>query len=141
MEQKDRYLIMIFLVVLIMDFAVGFIRRIPIAVPLSMDYYYIYYLIMFISFLISPVLVFIAFYLIGRKFDVRTNLRSLIVILLTGAYLGNFLSAIIYILLREYVFSWESVIGIFFVSLQFLYTFFIAFSALAIAYFRNNDGS
>lgn len=140
MEQKDRYLIMIFLVVLIMDFAVGFIRRIPIVVRPSMDYFYIYYLIIFISFLISPVLVFIAFYLIGRKFDVRTNLRSLIIILLTGAYLGDFLSAIIYIPLREYVFSWESVIGIF-ISLQFLYTFFIAFSALAIAYFRNNDGS
>jgi hypothetical protein len=138
MEQKDRYLIMIFLVVLITDFAVGFIRDIPIALSLSMDYYYIYTLIMFISFLIRPVLVFIAFYLIGRKFDVRTNLRSLIVILLTGAYLGNFLSAIIYILLREYVFSWVSVISIF-ISLQFLYTFFTAFSALTIAYFRNND--
>jgi len=140
MEQKDRYLIMIFLVVLIMDFAVGFIRRIPIVVPPSMDYFYIYYLIIYISFLISPVLVFIAFYLIGRKFDVRTNLRSLIIILLTGAYLGDFLSTIIYIPLREYVFSWESVIGIF-ISLQFLYTFFTAFSALTIAYFRNNDGS
>jgi hypothetical protein len=138
MKQKDRYLIMIFLVVLIMDFAVGFIRRIPIVVPPSMDYFYIYYLIIYISFLISPVLVFIAFYLIGRKFDVRTNLRSLIIILLTGAYLGDFLSTIIYIPLREYVFSWESVIGIF-ISLQFLYTFFTAFSALTIAYFRNND--
>lgn len=130
MEQKDRYLIMIFSVVTIMSYALGQMIMIPAIIDTS------YMMMLFLNYL-SPILLFIAFYLIGKKFEVRTNLKSLIVTLLIGAYLGNLLSYLTQFLYFEYTFSWESAFYIL-VPLQFIYTFFVSFSALAIANFEKN---
>ena len=137
MEQKDRYLVMIFLVVLIISFVIGILRNWMIFYFLEWHDYLVYYQISVISSLITPLLVFIPYYLIGKKFDLRSNLKWSIISLLTGAYLGYFLSANIEIPLIGFVPYWERVIESI-ISLQFLYTFSIAFSALAIAYFKNN---
>ena len=43
-----------------------------------------------ITMIVNPFLVFIGFYKIGKKFDLKSNLKSLIIRLLSGAYLGHF---------------------------------------------------
>ena len=134
MEQKSRYLIMIFLVVLIMDYLLGQMNVIPEILGMSNTSYQS----MLFFDLLSFVLIFIAFYLIGKKFDVRTNLKLVIITLLIGTYVANLL-VVPQFLYLEYAFSWEWVFYIFF-PLQFFCPFFVAFSALSIAYFRNNNG-
>ena len=133
MEQKVRYLIMIFLVIFMMEFVVGFLTNI-----LMVYYNFHLYIDIIRSIIICPFLIFIVSYLIGRKFDVRTNLRSLIIVLLTSAYLGYFLS--VFIPISGFFNIWDWVIDRL-ISYRFLYVFFVAFSALTLANFRHNDGS
>ena len=127
MEQKSRYLIMIFLVVLIMDYVLGQMNVILEILGMSNTSYQI----MLFFDLLSFVLIFIAFYLIGKKINVRTNLKLVIITLLIGTYVANLLVVPQFLYLDT--FSWEWIFYIFF-PLQF-----IAFSALSIAYFRNNN--
>ena len=133
MEQKSRYLIMIFLVVLIMDYVLGQMNVILEILGMSNTSYQI----MLFFDLLSFVLIFIAFYLIGKKINVRTNLKLVIITLLIGTYVANLLVVPQFLYLDT--FSWEWIFYIFF-PLQFICPFFIAFSALSIAYFRNNNG-
>ena len=137
MEQKDRYLIMLFLVVFIADFIIAFFRTLSVTLP-GLNWYDSSWLFMFISLIFNPFLVFVASYLIGKKFDVRTNLRSVIIILMTGAILGNISYSIIFELIVFRHFSLMYFASRF-LSMKYLYTFSLAFSALVMANFRHND--
>ena len=138
MEQKNRNFIMLFLTVFIADFILSILRRTPSHNFPSLGYNDSYWLSMFISLIFNPFLVFFASYLIGKKFDVRTNLRSVIIILMTGSILGNISYPIISELIEGGHFSLIYV-AVSFLLMQFLYTFSLAFSALVIANFRRND--
>ena len=146
MEQKNYSLITIFLAILIISFVSGLLRSYPILIwdianiQNSQFYFPIFSII---NIIINPFLVFTGFYQIGKKFDLRSNLKSLIIRLLTGAYLGHFLSInVVYLIIENnspwFDFYWVAIIGNVF-SLSFLGTFFAAFTALAIAYLKQND--
>ena len=87
MKQKDRYLIMIFLAIFIMNFVAGIIEK-----EIAYEWFFFHYQFSIIPFLviIAP-LVFVGFYLIGKKFDLKSNLKGSIIILFSGALLGYFL--------------------------------------------------
>ncbi len=145
MEQKDRSLITMFLVIILISFVSGFFRSFPMVlwnIENIQDYiqHYQFYALIFslINIIINPFLVFIGFYQIGKKFDLRSNLKSLIIRLLTGAYLGYFLSFNIVYLIRGIDLYFPTLIGSS-ISLTFLDAFFIALSALAIAYLKQKD--
>ena len=144
MEQKNYSLITIFLVILIISFVSGLLRNYRFfffGIDNIQDYlWYANLLLSIINIIINPCLVFLGFYQIGKKFDLRSNLKSLIIRLLAGAYLGYFLSFTIVYLIRGFDVSFPVLIGSS-ISLTFLDAFFVAFSALAIANFRHNDGS
>ena len=93
--------------------------------------------------IVNPFLVFIGFYKIGKKFDLKSNLKSLIIRLLSGAYLGHFLSYnVAYLSVGNDSIWFDSYLSIFIgsvFSLSFLGTFFAAFTALAIGYLRHNE--
>ena len=141
MDQKNRSLITIFLVIILISFVSGFFRSFPTVlwnIENIQDYLFYAPIFSLIGIIINPFLVFIGFYQIGKKFDLRSNLKSLIIRLLTGAYLGYFLSFNIVYLIRGVDLYVPTLIGSS-ISLTFLDAFFIAFSALAIAYLRHND--
>jgi len=136
MKQKDRYLIMIFLVIFIMNFVIGIIEK-----GLAYKWFSFHYQssIILSLIIISP-LVFVSFYLIGEKFDLKSNLKFSIINLLSGAVLGYFLSSIYWYIRSEIYRSMMMLLGVNFL-LTIVLTFFIAFSALALAYLRTNDYS
>ena len=141
MEQKDRSIITIFVVIIIISFASSIIGSYPISILYNIkpqDFLFYSPIFSIISIIIKPFLAFFVFYQIGKKFDLRSNLHSLIIRLLTGAYLGYFFSLSIIYLIRGIDLYWPALIGSS-ISLRFLDTSFIAFSALAIAYLRHNN--
>ena len=77
-------------------------------------------------------------YLAGRNIDLRVELHRAVVLLLVGAYVGNFvgwtLSLIIFVQPHDLLSS--IVAGLF--STSFLLTFFVAFTALSLAYIRTS---
>jgi len=86
-------------------------------------------------FAIDPVLVFIGVYLVGRKIDLKAKLTPLIVLLIVGAYVGNLIGYIITPLISKPELLLESTfMGL--TSTSPLRLFFVAFTALAIAYIR-----
>lgn len=80
---------------------------------------------MVLHIIIDPVIIFILFYHIEKKFDLKLNLIPTIIRLLLGSYLGHFLA--INLILLSTIFS-----------TLFLQTTFLSFSAIAIAYLKNN---
>lgn len=102
-------------------------------IQLYSTYYPIFVLV---SILVHPVLIFILFYKLGKRFDLKVNLKPSIIRLLLGSYLGHFLGTnIIYLYIagENYL---STLVGSI-ISTQFLATFFLSFSALAIAYLSN----
>ena len=87
-----------------------------------------------IIFIINPISVLIGFYYLGKKLDLKSNLKSVIIRLLIGAYLGQFFAITI---VNLFSFSWTFYL-INILSTLFLAIFFPAFTALAIAYLGNN---
>ena len=86
-------------------------------------------------FAIDPVLVFIGVYLVGRKIDLKVKLTPLIVLLIVGAYVGNLIGYIITPLISKPELLLESTfMGL--TTTSPLRLFFVAFTALAIAYIR-----
>ena len=84
---------------------------------------------------INPVLVFIGFYLVGRKIDLKARLPLFIVLPIVGACVGNLLGHVTITLIIEPELLLYGVCG----GLNptsFLQTFFVAFTALAIAHIR-----
>lgn len=103
-------------------------------IQLYSTYYPIFVLV---SILVHPVLIFILFYKLGKRFDLKVNLKPSIIRLFLGSYLGHFLGTnIIYLYLagENYL---STLVGSI-ISTSFLATFFLSFSALAIAYLSNN---
>jgi Na+/melibiose symporter-like transporter len=103
-------------------------------IQLYSTYYPIFVLV---SILIHPFLIFILFYKLGKRFDLKVNLKPSIIRLLFGSYLGHFLGTnLIYLIIggENYL---STLVGSI-ISTSFLATFFLSFSALAIAYLTNN---
>ena len=103
-------------------------------IQLYSTYYPIFVLV---SILIHPFLIFILFYKLGKRFDLKVNLKPSIIRLLLGSYLGHFLGTnLIYLIIggENYL---STLVGSI-ISTSFLATFFLSFSALAIAYLTNN---
>ena len=146
MEQNDNSLTLILVVVLVLGFVTSIVGRIPILF-LNFDsiqfYYTIYPIFTIISIIIHPVLVFVVFYRLGKNFDLKLNLSSSIIRLLIGSYIGHFLASNIVQFIYGFEDTWEILsflIGSI-ISLGFLSSFFVAFSALAIAYLKQNNHS
>ena len=144
MEQNDNSLTLILVVVLVLGFVTSIVGRIPILF-LNFDsiqfYYTIYPIFTIISIIIHPVLVFVVFYRLGKNFDLKLNLSSSIIRLLIGSYIGHFLASNIVQFIYGFEDTWEILsflIGSI-ISLGFLSSFFVAFSALAIAYLKQNN--
>ena len=140
MEQSNYSLTFILVVILALSTVSNFVGSIPILWGLdNIQLYSMYYpIIIIINIIISPVLVFVLFYLIGKKFDLKSNLKFSIIRLLIGAYVGHFLSFNIVRFFGEYYNFWSTIVSSI-VSLAFLGTFFTAFTGLAIAYLKQNN--
>ncbi len=101
---------------------------------------WLYYPITAISFIISPLLLFTSFYLIGRKIDLASDFLSVLVPLFTGSWAGQLIGGLgihWYIIVSQ---GWESspstlsgVLWVGFIS-AFSPEFFVGFTALAMAY-------
>ena len=95
-----------------------------------------------IIFIINPISVLIGFYYLGKKLDLKSNLKSVIIRLLIGAYMGQFfgitsLQLTGICLIKGFNFYWLTYLSNI-LSVLFLGIFFPAFTALAIAYLGNN---
>lgn len=103
----------------------------------------------FVSFLISPVLLFVAFYQLGKKLDLRRDYKAVAVNLFMGGMIGNSLSYFLVPVLLTGT-QWEasfsdvlSLILTIFSGLMLFVEFglsmvFSGFFALTIAYFRQH---
>jgi len=142
MEQNNNHSVTLILVVsFVLSFVKGFFGSYPIIFwGLDNIQNFLIYSPIFtlINIVISPILVFIVFYKIGKKFDLKSNLKSSIVRMLIGAYVGHFLANNIIGFFNEYSDFLSTLIGSI-VSLTFLTSFFIAFTALAIGYLKQNN--
>ena len=145
MEQNENNsLTLILVAVLVLSFVSSIVGRIPILFFNfeSIQFYYTFYpIFLIINIIIHPVLVFVVFYRLGKNFDLKSNLKSSIIRLLIGSYIGYFLASNITQFIQGFDDSWgilSFLIGSI-VSLSFLGTFFAAFTALAIAYLKQNN--
>jgi hypothetical protein len=86
------------------------------------------------SFIISPFLLFVSFYLIGRNIDLVSDFRSVIVFLFIGSWAGQLIGS-----LFLFLYTFPAVYALW----QYLWTvvyyafsleFFVGFTALAVAY-------
>ena len=149
MKQQDRSLTMMFLVILILGFASGFLFVYQMLLPFVFDWQTsvsslsMYYgLFSVISFLISPILVFTGIYYVGKKIDLKAKLGSIIIRLISAAFIGKLLGYFSAYLISGFEFEvFSGPIPSHLLSLSFssLSMFFIAFTALSIAYIRHND--
>jgi hypothetical protein len=148
--EQNRFLFRIFIVIMILEFVIIFLNYYRILlIPFSFDnvqemQIYISIISLF-SFIIHPILVLIGFYNLGKKIDLKSNLKSVILRLLIGAYLGQFFSITVLnfigiCFIEGFNFYWLSYFGFIF-STVFLGAFFTSFTALAIAYLKQNDYS
>ena len=139
---------MIFLVITLISFSLGFTRFFSLLLyenigsveQVNFENIMFYNLIILsVRMLINPFLIFIIFYKIGTKFDIKLNLKPTIIRLLLGAYLGYFISSNLVFLIHRSADSFLSTILGNIFSTTFLGIFFVGFSALVIAYFRHQD--
>ena len=150
MEQKGR-LLSIFTVIFIISTVTSFLGSyyiiaypplIQLTPPDNIQYIQLYSTITSLSsFIVNTILTLFVFYRIGKKFDLKSNLKSSIIRLMTGAYLGQFVginavNLIGIFLIEGFTFYPAYLVRAF--SVSFLGTFFTAFTALAIAYLRHN---
>jgi len=145
MEQKDRSVTRMFLVILILGFASGFLRNsfvflLDLFNDLQIAFSPFFQVINYLNLVIIYGVVFVVFYQMGKKIDLKLKLDSLIIRLLAGAVIGNFLGFNIALLLGGFYYDFgifeNSIINILLYALP---TFLTAFTALAIAYIRHTD--
>jgi len=138
--EQNHSLLTIFLAILIASIVIDVFRGSFFMffdtsnIQLYSTYYPIFVLV---SILIHPFLIFILFYKLGKRFDLKVNIKPSIIRLLFGSYLGHFLGTnLIYLIIggENYL---STLVGSI-ISTSFLATFFLSFSALAIAYLTNN---
>jgi hypothetical protein len=139
--EQCRSLLRIFIIIMIVGFVEAFlIYSQPLLVfPIvsiwgNIDMQIYSNILSLIIFIINPISVLIGFYYLGKKLDLKSNLKSVIIRLLIGAYLGQFFAITI---VNLFSFSWTFYL-INILSTLFLVIFFPAFTALAIAYLGNN---
>lgn len=148
MKEVHRSLNLLFFVILILGFASGFIGGFRLILPFVVDWQTpssslatIFFFFSVISFIISPIMVFIGIYYVGREYDLRLNLGSSIIRLLGGGYVGQSIGFSIAYLISGYGFdSFVQYLGAMLpFTLSSLSMFFTAFTALALAYLRKNN--
>ena len=88
-----------------------------------------------IRFLIEPIIIFIVFYFLGRKLDLKANLASLIGRMLIGLYLGYLAGIVTSWLLYEPEQLLRQGVSVLLLPIN-PDPFFASFSALALAYVR-----
>jgi hypothetical protein len=134
--EQNRSLLGIFIVAMIIELVVTFLSYSRMFLPFSLenlqDFTIYHTIISMVTFIINPILVLIGFYNMGKKFDLKSNLKPIIVRLLIGAYLGQF------IFIEEYTFYWLSYLSSL-LSVSFLGVFFASFTALAMAHLKQTD--
>ena len=137
MEQR-RSLLRIFIIIIIVGFLEAFLVYsqpfVPFIIGNIQDMQIYRNILSLIIFIINPISVLIGFYYLGKKLDLKSNLKSIIIRLLIGAYLGQFFAITI---VNLFSFSWTFYLSNI-LSTLFLAIFFPAFTALAIAYLGNN---
>jgi hypothetical protein len=145
--EQDRPIFRIFIIIMIIEFVATFLGYSRMFLPFTLDnvqYFTIYhFIISIITFIINPISVLIGFYYLGKKLDLKSNLKPVIVRLLIGAYLGQFISITILYLVGIYFiegfsFYWLSYLSSI-LSVSFLGLFFASFTALAIANLGQNN--
>jgi hypothetical protein len=148
MKEVHRSLNLLFFVILILGFVSGFIFGFRHLLPFVLDWQTpasslatIFFFFSVISFIISPIMVFIAIYYVGRELDLRLNLGSSIIRLLSGGYVGQLMGCSIAYLISGYGFdSIVQYLGLMLsLAISSLSIFFTAFTALALAYIRKNN--
>jgi hypothetical protein len=92
-----------------------------------------------ISFILSPLLLFVSFYLIGRNIELASDFPSVLVSLFIGSWVGQLIGGLlIFWCVSIALFASTSYIllqclwGVF--SFAFSFEFFVGFTALAMAY-------
>ena len=138
--ERNHSLLTILLAILIVSFVKGFFGGLPLLIfdlTNNMAMYGYYPIFDVVNIIISPFLTFFVFYQIGKKFDLKLNLMPSIIRLLLGSYVGHFLAINLIYLLAAWRY-YPSILLSHILSPLFFTTFFISFSALAIAYLRNN---
>ena len=145
--EQNRSLLGIFIVAMIIELVVTFLSYSRMFLPFSLenlqDFTIYHTIISMVTFIINPILVLIGFYNMGKKFDLKSNLKPIIVRLLIGAYLGQFISFTLLhligiIFIEEYTFYWLSYLSSL-LSVSFLGVFFSSFTALAMAHLKQTD--
>lgn len=147
MEKKSRSSILIFSVALIFGLALGTLQGYRSGltlllheqgVPLvNIATYLMVTSWMYIA--INPVLIFIGFYLVGRKIDLKANLARSALSLIVGALVGKLLGQTMVTLVVDAA----SLLGAVTMGLEPLgplQIFFVAFSALALQQIRTSGG-
>jgi hypothetical protein len=145
--EQSRSIIKMIIVILVLQSVTTFLVHSRVFIPFTSDNIQsvsiCLSIISIIIWIISPFFVFIGFYYLGKKFDLKSNLKSVIIRLLVGAFLGQFLGITILnivkiILIEGFNFYWH-VYMVDVLSVSILGTFFAAFTALAIAYLKQID--
>ncbi|MEA2089604.1 MAG: hypothetical protein U9O89_02445 [Thermoproteota archaeon] len=101
-------------------------------------------ILVLVRFAVDPFLMFTVFYVYGRKVDLKARLTTMIVLLFTGLYVGNFLGNIVTFPVVTHLRHSPSFLSIVFRGLfptVIMSPFFVALSASAIAYIRNTKTS
>jgi len=144
--EQDRLIFKIFITAILVGFVEAFLIYSRMFLSFTLytvqDFTIYHFIISLITFIINPIMVLIGFYYLGRKFDLKSNLKPAIIRLLIGAYLGQFFGITILQLvgicfIKGFNFYWISYLSSI-LSVLFLRIFFPAFTALAISYLRNN---
>ena len=140
--EQDRSIFRIFITIMIVGFVETFLiysePLAPFTVVNIQDMQLYSNILSLIIFFINPVSVLIGFYYLGKKLDLKSNLKSVIIRLLIGAYLGQFLAITLLHLVGLYTFYWNFYLSSI-LSTLFLGIFFPAFTALAIAYLKHTE--
>jgi hypothetical protein len=93
--EQDRLIFRIFIMIIIVGFVEAFLIYSRTFLSFTLyniqDFTIYQTIISLISFIINPISVLIGFYYLGKKLDLKSNLKSVIIRLLIGAYLGQFL--------------------------------------------------
>lgn len=142
MELKGQSLIPLFIVILVLGFASGVLGGYgPLltlhlheqGVPLEEIGIYLT-IRSLVGTAINPFMILIGVYFVGRKIDLKAKLVPLIVLIFVGSYLGNLLGHIVApLIIAPQSLSASVQMGLTYLPLQ---RFFVAFTALSLAYIR-----
>ena len=142
----DKSLRDTFALALLMGLALGVLsgcfRYMPFMMPPS-DFIVYMGILNWVRVAVNPFLVFTVFYFHGRKLDLKAKLRSVMVLLFLGLYVGNVLGSIVTfpVIMHSQKFQkFRFFLGTVLMSLFptiIISPFFVSLSASAIAYIRN----